>query len=204
MARQQSDSINTCDASVPDCVLRSWLGKRVDKPRAFTVDCQSAGHTATHVRGSMRHAIQLQCVICGCRQLHRQPAGTALSCTVRPEVFCLCSWQITLHGNTTATFTFNNYKPVFCCRQLCRWLGTKAEELGVEIYPGFAASEVLYRNGGVAGVATNDMGVAKSGAKKDTFQRGMELRAKATLFAEGCRGSLSEVGCNVCSLCRGN
>ena len=80
------------------------------------------------------------------------------------------------------------------CSQLCRWLGTKAEELGVEIYPGFAASEVLYRNGGVAGIATNDMGVAKSGAKKDTFQRGMELRARTTLFAEGCRGSLSEVG----------
>ena len=79
------------------------------------------------------------------------------------------------------------------CRQLCRWLGTKAEELGVEIYPGFAASEVLYKNGAVAGIATNDMGVAKSGARKDTFQRGMELRAKATLFAEGCRGSLSEV-----------
>lgn len=77
--------------------------------------------------------------------------------------------------------------------QLCRWLGTKAEELGVEIYPGFAASEVLYRNGGVTGVATNDMGVAKSGARKDTFQRGMELKARATLFAEGCKGSLSEV-----------
>lgn len=63
----------------------------------------------------------------------------------------------------------------------------------MEIYPGFAASEVLYRNGGVAGVATNDMGVAKSGVRKETFQRGMELRAKVTLFAEGCRGSLSEV-----------
>ena len=63
----------------------------------------------------------------------------------------------------------------------------------MEIYPGFAASEVLYRNGGVAGIATNDMGVAKSGLRKETFQRGMELRAKVTLFAEGCRGSLSEV-----------
>lgn len=79
------------------------------------------------------------------------------------------------------------------CSQLCRWLGTKAEELGVEIYPGFAASEVLYRNGAVTGIATNDMGIAKSGAKKGTFQRGMELKARATLFAEGCRGSLSQV-----------
>lgn len=63
----------------------------------------------------------------------------------------------------------------------------------MEIYPGFAGSEVLYKGGGVAGVATNDMGIAKSGAQKETFQRGMELRARATLFAEGCRGSLSEV-----------
>ena len=64
----------------------------------------------------------------------------------------------------------------------------------MEIYPGFAASQVLYKNGGVAGIATNDMGVAKSGARKETFQRGIDLRAKTTLFAEGCRGSLSEVG----------
>ena len=79
------------------------------------------------------------------------------------------------------------------CSQLCRWLGLKAEEAGVEIYPGFAASEVLYRNGAVAGIATNDMGISKSGAQKGTFQWGMELRARATLFAEGCRGSLSQV-----------
>ena len=67
---------------------------------------------------------------------------------------------------------------------VCRWLATKAEALGVEIYPGFAASEVLYDgNGAVAGVATGDMGVSKNGAPKDSFTRGMELRAKYTLFA---------------------
>ncbi len=95
------------------------------------------------------------------------------------------------HSLQLARFCTKLY--VYCCSQLCRWLATKAEELGVEIYPGFAASEVLYKNGGVAGVATNDMGVAKSGTRKETFQRGIELRAKTTLFAEGCRGSLSEV-----------
>lgn len=63
----------------------------------------------------------------------------------------------------------------------------------MEIYPGFAASEVLYRNSAVTGIAISDMGIAKSGAKKGTFQRGMELKARATLFAEGCRGSLSQV-----------
>jgi len=76
---------------------------------------------------------------------------------------------------------------------LVRWLGEQAEELGVEIYPGFAASEVLYdSNGAVRGVATRDMGIAKDGSIKDTFTRGIELVARQTLFAEGCRGSCSE------------
>ena len=76
---------------------------------------------------------------------------------------------------------------------VCRWLATKAEALGVEIYPGFAAAEVLFDgNGAVAGVATGDMGVAKDGHHKDSFTRGMELKAKYTLFAEGARGSLTK------------
>ena len=77
---------------------------------------------------------------------------------------------------------------------VCRWLATKAEGLGVEIYPGFAVVEVLFDGGGaVAGVATGDMGVAKDGHHKDSFTRGMELRAKYTLFAEGARGSLTKI-----------
>ena len=77
---------------------------------------------------------------------------------------------------------------------VCRWLASKAEALGVEIYPGFAAAEVLFDgNGAVAGVGTGDMGVAKNGHHKDSFTRGMELRAKYTLFAEGARGSLTKV-----------
>ena len=76
---------------------------------------------------------------------------------------------------------------------VCRWLATKAEALGVEIYPGFSAAEVLYgARGEVVGVATGDMGVGKKGEHKDAFTRGMELRAKYTLFAEGARGSLSK------------
>jgi electron-transferring-flavoprotein dehydrogenase len=75
---------------------------------------------------------------------------------------------------------------------VCRWLATKAEELGVEIYPGFAASEVLYEDGAVVGIATGDMGVGRDGAITDRFTRGMELRAKYTLFAEGARGQLTK------------
>ena len=73
-----------------------------------------------------------------------------------------------------------------------RWLGARAEALGVEIYPGFAASEPLFAgNGALIGVATGDMGVGRDGKPKPTFVRGMELRGKCTLIAEGARGSLA-------------
>lgn len=77
---------------------------------------------------------------------------------------------------------------------LTRWLGEQAAELGVEVYPGFAATEILYSEDGsaVAGVATGDMGVARDGSPKDSFTRGMELRGKYTLVAEGARGSLTK------------
>ncbi len=76
---------------------------------------------------------------------------------------------------------------------LCRWLAGKAEELGVEIFPGFPASEVLFNeDGSVKGVATQDMGVAKDGSHKGDYQPGMELHAKYTLFAEGARGHLTK------------
>lgn len=76
---------------------------------------------------------------------------------------------------------------------LCRWLGGKAEELGVEIFPGFPAAELLFDEGGaVMGVATGDMGVARDGSHKPDYQPGMELHAKYTLFAEGARGHLTK------------
>jgi electron-transferring-flavoprotein dehydrogenase len=77
---------------------------------------------------------------------------------------------------------------------VCRWLAGKAEALGVEIYPGFAATEVLFGpNGEVRGIATGDMGIAKDGEPKASFTRGMELRGKYTLLAEGARGQLAKV-----------
>ncbi len=77
--------------------------------------------------------------------------------------------------------------------KVCRWLGEQAEALGVEIYPGFAAAEVLYNeDGSVKGVATGDMGIGKDGEQTGNYQPGMELHAKQTIFAEGCRGSLSK------------
>lgn len=76
---------------------------------------------------------------------------------------------------------------------VCRWLAEQAEQLGVEIFPGFSASEVLYDDdGSVAGVITGDMGIAEDGSQKDSYMPGMELRAKYTVFAEGARGHLGK------------
>jgi len=77
--------------------------------------------------------------------------------------------------------------------KLCRWLAEQAENLGVEVFPGFAASEVLYGdNNEVLGIATGDMGVSHNGEQKTSYMQGMELRAKYTLFSEGCRGHLGK------------
>ena len=75
---------------------------------------------------------------------------------------------------------------------VCRWLGQQAEELGVEIYPGFPAAELIVEDGAVKGIITGDMGVDENGQPKDEYVPGMELRAKYTVFAEGCRGHLGK------------
>src|SRR2546425_1736392 len=75
---------------------------------------------------------------------------------------------------------------------VCRWLGRQAEALGVEIFPGFAAAEVLYEGAAVKGVATGDLGINRKGEKTEAYQPGMELLGKYTFFAEGCRGQLGK------------
>ncbi len=86
----------------------------------------------------------------------------------------------------------NHGNYVISLANLCRWLGAQAESLGVEIYPGFAAAEILYDDkDAVKGVATGDMGVARDGKPTDQYQPGIELHGKYTFFAEGCRGHLA-------------
>ncbi len=75
---------------------------------------------------------------------------------------------------------------------VCRWLATQAEELGVEIFPGFAAAETLFEDGRVVGIATGDMGIGKDGQRTANFTPGVEIHARLTVFAEGVRGSLSK------------
>ena len=99
------------------------------------------------------------------------------------------SWPTWLLPNVQQNH--NNY--IISLANLCRWLAEQAEKLGVEIFPGFPASEILYDNdGSVKGVATQDMGIDKDGNKKDSFESGIELHAKVTIFAEGCRGHLGK------------
>jgi electron-transferring-flavoprotein dehydrogenase len=85
----------------------------------------------------------------------------------------------------------NHGNYVISLGSVCRWLGQQAEALGVEIFPGFAAAEVLYNDdGSVRGVATGDMGISRKGEKTGSYQQGMELHGRYTFFAEGCRGHL--------------
>jgi len=101
------------------------------------------------------------------------------------------SFRIPNFGMPPLMHNHGNY--IISLGNLCRWLATQAEELGVEIFPGFAAAEVLYHeDGSVKGVATGDMGIARDGHHKDSYTPGMELHAKYTFFAEGVRGSLSK------------
>ena len=121
--------------------------------------------------------------------------GAPLKTLVSAERFCLLTAKRAVDFPTwllpPQLHNHGNY--IISLGELCRWLAKEAEALGVEIYPGFAAAEVLYHeDGSVKGVATGDMGVSRTGEHKPSYQPGMELHAKYTLFAEGVRGSLSK------------
>jgi len=91
-------------------------------------------------------------------------------------------------------FVQKNHKNyIISLANLCRWLAEYAEKLGVEIFPGFAASEIIFnKDDSIKGVATSDMGLDKNGNKKESYEQGIELHAKVTVFAEGCRGHLGK------------
>jgi len=101
--------------------------------------------------------------------------------------------QIKVPGLFAPKTMKNHGNYIISLGNFCRWLATQAESLGVEIFPGFSAAEILYdENDQVMGIATGDMGMDKAGEKKDSYMQGMELHAKFTLFAEGCRGHLGK------------
>ena len=121
-----------------------------------------------------------------------QERGAPLNTPATQDQFLLLTRE-TSYKLPTPPQMNNHGNYIVSLGNVCRWLATQAEELGVEIYPGFAAAEVLYNDdGAVVGVATGDMGVDREGKPTDQFTPGMELRARYTLFAEGCRGSLTK------------
>jgi len=124
-----------------------------------------------------------------------QESGAPLNAPViEDRFFILTEDASTRVPNSLLPQCFHNEgNYVISLGNLCRWLGEQAEALGVDIYPGFAGAEVLFDdNGAVKGVATGDMGRLKDGSEGPNFQPGMELHAKYTFFAEGCRGHLGK------------
>ena len=115
---------------------------------------------------------------------------------IHDEVYYLVNGSIRVRVPSFAVprVTHNRGNYALSLGNLCRWLGEQAEALGVNVFPGFAASEILYGDdGAVVGIATSDMGISASGEQKPTFEPGYELRAKYTIFAEGCRGNLGKL-----------
>jgi electron-transferring-flavoprotein dehydrogenase len=121
--------------------------------------------------------------------------GAPLETSVADDRFCFFtrSAAVTIPHFLFPPLMSNRGNYIVSLSNLCKWLGAQAEALGVEIYPGFPAHDLIIENGAVKGVVTGDLGVAKDGHHKDSFTPGMELRGKYTLFAEGARGSLSKI-----------
>lgn len=122
-----------------------------------------------------------------------QDKDAPLSCAVKQDSLLFLTEKKAYRLPTPASFN-NQGNYIISLGVFCRWLAQQAEELGVEIYPGFAATEILYHaDGSVRGIATGDMGVQRDGTHGDQYQQGMALLAQQTIFAEGCRGSLTKV-----------
>ena len=121
-----------------------------------------------------------------------QNLGAPLNCPVNEDRVLFLTEKRAFRLPVVPCFQ-NHGNHIISLGELCRWLAVQAENLGVEIYAGFAAAQVLYHpDGSVKGVATGDMGIGKDGRPTGNFQPGMELHARQTLFAEGVRGSLSQ------------
>jgi electron-transferring-flavoprotein dehydrogenase len=117
--------------------------------------------------------------------------GAPLNVSVKSDEFRLLGqrWSLRL---PTPPQMHNTGNYVISLGMLCRWLAKQAEELGVQIFAGFPAQDFVSENGRITGVITGDFGIGKNGEKKSHYQPGLYLKAKYTLFAEGCRGSLAE------------
>ena len=164
--------------------------KQVD-PDLSVVVLEKGSEVGAHIlSGAVIDPIGLDRLLPGWRS-----EETPLATAVTADHFCWLgpAGEIRLPNILMPPLMRNHGACIASLGDVCRWLAAKAEALGVEIFPGFAAVETLHDDAGaVVGVATGDMGVGRDGKPKAGFQRGMELRAKYTLIGEGARGSLAK------------
>ncbi len=166
LAQEQSTEINICVVEKGSEIGAHILSGAVMEPRALTELFPDWAERGAPVKTAVEQDEFLY--------LTSSAAGSKLPAWMIPSP---------MHND-------GNY--IISLGELCRWLGEQAESSGVNLFPGFAAAEVLYEDGRVAGVATGDMGVQSDGQPKATYEAGYELRARYTIFAEGCRGSLGK------------
>ncbi|KQQ25172.1 electron transfer flavoprotein-ubiquinone oxidoreductase [Methylobacterium sp. Leaf125] len=161
-------------------------------PDVSIVVVEKGSEVGAHIlSGAVIDPSGLDGLLPGWRQDEARPLKTAVE---RDEfMFLTKNSGVTMPNVFFPKLMSNHGNFVGSLSNVTKYLGAKAEELGVEIYPGFPAAEVLYdAAGAVVGVATGDLGIGKSGEPRDDYTRGMELRAKYTVFGEGARGSLTK------------
>ncbi|TCP81155.1 flavin-dependent dehydrogenase [Rhizobium sp. PP-CC-2G-626] len=165
--------------------------KQID-PELTVVVLEKGGEVGAHIlSGAVVDPCGMDALLPGWREEADHPFKTE----VTEDQFLLLgpAGSLRLPNFAMPPLMSNHGNYIVSLGNVCRWLAGKAEELGVEIYPGFAATEVLYNEeGAVVGVATGDMGIEKNGEPGPSFARGMELRGKYVLIGEGVRGSLAK------------
>jgi electron-transferring-flavoprotein dehydrogenase len=157
-------------------------------PEASVCVVEKAGEVGAHIlSGAVMEPRALDELLPDWREL-----GAPLGTPATEDHFVFLTRTRAFRSPITPPQMHNHGNFIVSLGDVVRWLGGQAEALGVEIYPGFAAAELLVEDGRVVGVATGDMGVTKTGEHGPNYAPGMELRATYTLFGEGCRGSLSK------------
>ncbi len=161
-------------------------------PELSVVVLEKGGEVGAHIlSGAVVDPVGIDALLPGWREEEGHPFKTPV--TDDHFLFLGPAGSIRLPNAFMPPLMNNHGNYIVSLGNVCRWLGTKAEELGVEIYPGFAATEVLYNDeGAVIGVATGDMGVERDGTHGPNYTRGMALLGKYTLIGEGARGSLAK------------
>ncbi len=161
-------------------------------PELSVVVLEKGGEVGAHIlSGAVVDPVGIDALLPGWREEEGHPFKTPV--TDDHFLFLGPAGSIRLPNFAMPPLMNNHGNYIVSLGNVCRWLGTKAEELGVEIYPGFAATEVLYNDeGAVIGVATGDMGVERDGTHGPNYTRGMALLGKYTLIGEGARGSLAK------------